>query len=42
MRGELVAGHAGMGLAGDPEGRVVVFPVLVGEVGKNILCSVVM
>jgi hypothetical protein len=41
VRGEFVAGYAGMGLAGDPEGRVVGPPVLVGVVGKNLLCSVV-
>ncbi len=41
MRGKLVAGHAGMGLAGDPVGRVVGPPVVVGVVGKNLICSVV-
>ncbi len=40
--GEIVAGQAGMGLVGDPVGRVGGPPVLVGVVGKNLICSVVM
>ena len=41
MCGEIVAGQAGMGLAGDPEGKVVGPLVLAGVVGKNLVCSVV-